>query len=335
MLSKYLYRLTICKPILILSISIGLQWNIIAQNIVINGSFEDYNSCPNVGSNLADCNNWENGNTGTTDYFNSCAPQFTGVGIPKNSLGYQYAKDGNAYVGIGLFNGHISPPEREYAQGQLNETLQIDKYYTVTFYISLAEISDCFIKAMGAYISDDKIFRNDDLAFQYIPQIVLKKENYLTDTLNWMEVTGIYKAIGGEKYITIGNFGSTNDTTCPYNIGSNAAYYYLDGVSIIPCDTCKDTLAPSNIIFIPDAFSPNGDGCNDKLFVRGNNVQELYFAVYDRWGEKVFETTDKNNGWDGSYKGSQLSGAVFVYYCKGKYTDGLEFKQKGDVTLVR
>ena len=48
-----------------------------------------------------------------------------------------------------------------------------------------------------------------------------------------------------------------------------------------------------------------------------------------------FETTDKNYSWDGIYKDKELSGAIFVYYCKGKYTDGKEFKQNGDVTLVK
>jgi hypothetical protein len=47
-------------------------------------------------------------------------------------------------------------------------------------------------------------------------------------------------------------------------------------------------------LFIPNTFSPNGDGKNDKLIVRGNYIAQMYFAVYNRWGEKVFETSDKN-----------------------------------------
>ena len=107
---------------------------------------------------------------------------------------------------------------------------------------------------------------------------------------------------------------------CPANCDTGLVIITLQ--QVVACD-------------IPNIFTPNGDGNNDKLFVRGNNIKELYFAVYDRWGEKVFETTDKNYGWDGSYKGNNLNGNVFVYYCYGKYNDGLEFKQKGDVTLVR
>ena len=100
-------------------------------------------------------------------------------------------------------------------------------------------------------------------------------------------------------------------------------------------DSITITVNQVNTLFVPDVFSPNGDGKNDVLFVRGSNISEVNFAVYDRWGERVFETRDKNFGWDGTYKGKELSGAVFVYYCIGKYNDGSEFKVKGDVTLVR
>ncbi len=55
------------------------------------------------------------------------------------------------------------------------------------------------------------------------------------------------------------------------------------------------------------------------------SINVLNSPLYNRWGEKVFETTDKNYGWDGTYKGNNLNGALFVYYCYGKYNDGLEF----------
>ena len=88
-------------------------------------------------------------------------------------------------------------------------------------------------------------------------------------------------------------------------------------------------------IFVPNAFSPNGDLVNDKLYVRGNRIQELYFAVFDRWGEKVFETTSQTEGWDGNYKGEKAGPAVFVYYLKAKCKGGDEYFKKGNVTIIR
>ena len=88
-------------------------------------------------------------------------------------------------------------------------------------------------------------------------------------------------------------------------------------------------------IFVPNAFTPDGDGINDILYVRGHPNLEIVFRVYDRWGELVFETFDINFGWDGIFKGKESDPAVFDYYlevlCPGDET----FFKKGNVTLIR
>ncbi len=85
---------------------------------------------------------------------------------------------------------------------------------------------------------------------------------------------------------------------------------------------------------IPTAFSPNNDGVNDVLFVRGYRVEELSFAVYNRNGEKVFETLDQNIGWDGSYKGDPANPGVFHWVLYYQLVDGKKREQKGNITLV-
>lgn len=87
--------------------------------------------------------------------------------------------------------------------------------------------------------------------------------------------------------------------------------------------------------FVPNTFTPNGDGQNDILFVRGLKVEEVYFAVYNRWGEMVFETKDKDKGWDGIYKGKPADVGVFGWYLKAKCFDGTDRFKKGNVTLIR
>ena len=87
-------------------------------------------------------------------------------------------------------------------------------------------------------------------------------------------------------------------------------------------------------IFVPNAFSPNGDNSNDVLFVRSGFITELEFKIFDRWGEKVFETNDIAEGWDGTYKGKPVDPAVFVYYLDAVCADGQTFFQKGNVTVV-
>lgn len=88
-------------------------------------------------------------------------------------------------------------------------------------------------------------------------------------------------------------------------------------------------------IFVPNAFTPNGDGENDELLVRGNNITEMKFSIFNRWGEKVFETTDQSRGWDGTYKGKPANPAVFVYQLEVVCGDGQEYFTKGNVTLIR
>jgi gliding motility-associated-like protein len=88
-------------------------------------------------------------------------------------------------------------------------------------------------------------------------------------------------------------------------------------------------------IYIPNAFSPNGDKENDVLFVRGQLIEGMIFRVFDRWGEMVFESTDRNYGWDGTFRGKAMDPDVYDYYLKVICIDGIESIIKGNVTLLK
>jgi gliding motility-associated-like protein len=92
---------------------------------------------------------------------------------------------------------------------------------------------------------------------------------------------------------------------------------------------------PCGEIFVPNAFSPNSDGANDQECVKGNCIQTFHFVIYDRWGEKVFETNDINQCWDGTYKGKQMNTAVYVYFMEATITTGEKVTKKGNISLVR
>jgi len=97
----------------------------------------------------------------------------------------------------------------------------------------------------------------------------------------------------------------------------------------------KDAICDEPYIFVPNAFTPNGDGKNDVLFVRGVNLDEIYFAVYDRWGAMVFETDDLERGWDGKINGEIVSGDAYGYYLKAICFGGQQYFKKGNVTVLR
>lgn len=88
-------------------------------------------------------------------------------------------------------------------------------------------------------------------------------------------------------------------------------------------------------LFIPNAFSPNGDGDNDVLYVRGPAIKEMVFRVYDRWGELVFESFDRGTGWDGTFRGKMMDPDTYDYYLKAICIDDQESIIKGNVTLLR
>jgi gliding motility-associated-like protein len=91
----------------------------------------------------------------------------------------------------------------------------------------------------------------------------------------------------------------------------------------------------TNQIFIPNAFSPNGDSRNDYFQVLGNNLREVKLLVFNQWGEKVFESNSINQKWDGTYKGKEQPIGVYVYTVLIVYTNGLSENRKGSITLIR
>lgn len=88
-------------------------------------------------------------------------------------------------------------------------------------------------------------------------------------------------------------------------------------------------------IFIPNAFSPNNDGNNDILKISSNFMESVEFSIYNRWGQKVFETNDKFKWWDGTSKGILMPSDIYSYYCKIGCIDGSIFIKKGNVLLLR
>lgn len=97
----------------------------------------------------------------------------------------------------------------------------------------------------------------------------------------------------------------------------------------------KESICDQPNIYLPNAFTPNDDGVNDVLKVRGVNLDEVFLSVYDRWGEKVFETDSQDIGWDGTYKGVKVTGDVYGYYLKVKCFNGREYFTKGNITVIR
>jgi len=143
---------------------------------------------------------------------------------------------------------------------------------------------------------------------------------------------------GGSMYLWTPSQGlSCNTCTDPIASPLVNTTYTLLVTSDSGCTAQRTITIDVNcgIVFVPEAFSPNSDGQNDILYVRGDCIKTLQFDVFDRWGNKVFETNDKSIGWDGRYKGEVMNAGSFVYYLTTTLYDGSTQTKKGNVTLVR
>jgi gliding motility-associated-like protein len=109
--------------------------------------------------------------------------------------------------------------------------------------------------------------------------------------------------------------------------------YNAAGCAASLCRTVENLTEPA--VDVPNAFTPQSGDVNSKIFVRGFGIAKMKFAIYARWGEKVFESIDKRVGWDGRFKGQLLPMDVYAYTLDVEFADGKKFQKKGDITLIR
>ncbi len=151
----------------------------------------------------------------------------------------------------------------------------------------------------------------------------------------------VLSASGGMSYNWSPSSG-LSCTNCRYPI-ANPVQTTTYCVTTINADGCSDnaciTIVVNEIycdeLFIPNAFSPNGDNQNDVIMVFSKCIKNINFTIYDRWGNEVFETKDIKHGWDGTYKGKTMNTAVFAYTANVTFTNGEEIIKKGNILLVK
>lgn len=225
-----------------------------AQNLVNNPSFENTASnCANFGgegfsADLASTWNSANSNAAgdscsSPDLFAPCNTVFgiSVTGMPDNELGWQQARTGTRYVGIITYDPLSN--YREYIQGSTSVPLVAGQQYCVSMFVSRGDNVPFATNNMGVYFSNTEYMRNacpGNSLINVTPQL-----NYtcapITDTTNWVRLQWNYTAVGGERYLTIGNFFNNANTTV-VNLGGGGlnpyAYYYIDDVSIVASNEC-------------------------------------------------------------------------------------------------
>jgi len=155
----------------------------------------------------------------------------------------------------------------------------------------------------------------------------------------------LYSSIGNYSGADINfyTWGPINGITCADCASTIATPYYSTDytltVNYLQNCTVSETVnifvADGEDFFVPNAFTPNGDGNNDVFVVYGTGLSMAKLQVFNRWGEKVYDSGNQWAGWDGNYKGQPAVPGVYTYYVEVVYLNGKSKEKKGTITLIR
>ncbi|HKR05626.1 MAG TPA: T9SS type A sorting domain-containing protein, partial [Bacteroidia bacterium] len=260
------------------------------QNLVLNGDFEQFSSCPDNENQLNKALFWINPSVvSTSDYYNQCDTS-TIVGVPLNTFGYQQAHSGVAYSGIISWHS-ISPDYREYIEASLGSTLTQNACYHFEMYVNLSDSSKWTTDDIGVYFSDTIFYSLNQFNYlPYTPQIS-NTTGFITDTVNWVLITGNYTASGTENYLIIGNFkDALNTDTTLVNINAplwgNRIYFYIDDVCLVPCgSSCATAIEKQN----EDAIKIYPNPVKNELFVNTNLPSvKTEIKITDVLGKEIY-----------------------------------------------
>ncbi len=203
-------------------------------NMLSNGGFEDFSSCPESQGELNASIGWFSPNENTPDYFDSCNEDDF-VGIPDNYMGTEEANNGSAYAGITTFDGQAINA-REYVATKLTEPMIVGEEYCMSLHVSLSEESDYATNQLGVlFLMDSLSLNNTSVLNSYQPQI-MNVSGIMGQSAGWQLVTGSIVADQAYEYVVVGNFETDANTTILAVGGaspSGRAFYYVDDISVI------------------------------------------------------------------------------------------------------
>jgi gliding motility-associated-like protein len=188
-------------------------------------------------------------------------------------------------------------------------------------------------KIDSAYM--DITVRNKPVAgFTYSPTTPQQNFPYtLTNTSSDDAIRFLWNFGDGETLSTV----SRADIEHQYNASGtfNACLYATNdaGCTASICWPLQNIIVPR--LDVPNAFTPLGNAANNVIYIRGFGIGKMNWRIYNRFGNLVFSTGDRNQGWDGKYKGTVQPMDVYAYTLEVEFTDGTRTTKKGDITLLR
>ncbi len=204
--------------------------------------------------------------------------------------------------------------------------------YNVT--ITVTDNNTCDIIKTKSFTKPVMVSPNPTSLFDYTPRSSLPNQIYTFTNLS----------TGGNKYQW--DFGDSKviattkrDTSIKYSFTASGTYnvclFVTNNVGCIH-KYCEPITAVVDPLFdVPNAFSPNGDGINERIYVRGFGIAKMTWRIYNRLGAVVYYGTNINEGWDGYYNGKLQAQDVYYYTVEIEFSDKTKATKKGDITLLR
>lgn len=295
-------------------------------NLVPNPSFEDYTDCPMNDGQLYFADGWTrfSNSSSTPDYYNTCS--IDGWGIPKSLFSYQFERRNcNAYVGLSIFTTNLSN-YREHLGIELSEQLLIGQKYYISFYVVQSEFyaSNTFYgmssDKIGVKLSTVPYNENNPCPIDNFSH--LYAENVMSDSVNWVKISGEIIADSTYKYLILGNFFDDNNTNTVTNQCSNClntgSYYLLDDICISTdstvCNLINENACNVSIETI-DLLKPKiyPNPSNGKFIIENTTSEPYRIRIYDMYSKLVLErsyTTLLNIDFSDMRKGLYLIEAI-------------------------
>jgi gliding motility-associated-like protein len=239
----------------------------------------------------------------------------TPVHVCKGRYTELYASGGLYYLWKPFYNMNDS----------LSDKPQVAPDSSFTYTVKVA--NDCFFDTIGVRVMVDtlpKVTTTPDTSIYRGAEIELFAYS-AASKLDWYPQS----MIPTNPYLTSIRV-QPKDTTTYY-------VHVVDGNSCEGYDSVRVGVYSKNVLLIPTAFSPNGDGINDVFkVVKHLNVKRLnYFEVYNRWGEKIFSTTNLDQGWDGSFKGEPVPNGTYNWQIQITNYDNEKISKAGSIDVIR
>lgn len=227
-----------------------------AQNLVLNPSFEEYDTCPDFLGQITRANGWYSARP-SPDYYNLCVST-QGTTAPSNFYGYQFPNSGSGYAGLASMYGGVSEL-REYIGTKLIDTLKVGNTYFVSFVVSRAynqnHNNDCASNKIGALFS---VYQYTDTNLAPVCGCAqVYADEIISDSIGWTRLKFAFQADSNYQYLNIGNFFNSSFTDSIQYSGSFCnAYYYIDDVCVSTDSTYAYSYNFNSISEVENSISP-------------------------------------------------------------------------------